>query len=179
MRNSACDFNKLRVMQFVFPIRDASQTKNVIKKHTRGANSDCAVTAVRAAHLAHGLAWHRVAPFGAVFRMVFLGNQHVKTAGFGLIVGFTNSSSLSSQLPFDIRLFLDKDESPGCRPPRCFSFPSPLCFRALPQEPKLARGWWHLCGRSQRGSWGSVGGGRKPFQRQPAFLGASDLNSQT
>lgn len=69
--------------------------------------------------------------------MWFLGDQHVKTAGFGSVVHFTKGSSHSSQLPFDIMLFLDKDESPGCRP-RCFSFLWPLCFCALPHEPKLA-----------------------------------------
>lgn len=38
----------------------------------------------------------------------------MKTTGFGSIVGFIKGSSLSSQLPFDIMLLLDKDESPEC-----------------------------------------------------------------
>lgn len=76
-------------------------------------------------------------PFGAVFMMGFLADQHVKTGGFGSVVGFTKGSSQSLRLPFDI-MFLDKDKSPGCHSPHCFSFLSPLCFCALPHEPKLA-----------------------------------------
>lgn len=114
-------------------------------------------------------------PFGAVFINGFPRDQHVKTAGFGLVVAFTKGSSLSSQISFDILLFFDKNKSPGCHPPHCFSFLSPLCFCVLTHEPKLARGWWDLCGRGQRGSQGGMGGVRKPFQEQPAFLVASDL----
>lgn len=101
-------------------------------------------------------------------------------AGFHSIAAFTKGSSLSSQIPFDILLGFDKNKSPGCPPPYCFSFLSLLCFCVLTHEPKLARGWWDLSARGQQGSQGGMGGGvRKPFQDQPAFLVASDLNSQT
>lgn len=99
-------------------------------------------------------------------------------AGFHSIAAFTKGSSLSSQIPFDILLGFDKNKSPGCPPPYCFSFLPLLCFCVLTHEPKLARGWWDLGGRGQQGSQGGMGGSQEAFSR-PASISGSLRSEQS
>lgn len=79
MGNSECDFNNLRVMRFVLSIRDALQTKTVIKKHAHRGNDDCAVGAL----LMHRQRIQQVAcpgtgaSFGALFVIGLPGDQCV------------------------------------------------------------------------------------------------------